>query len=205
MIRLLLADDHQMFREGVAAMLARESDLTIVAQTSNGAETVEAVRRQAPDIVLLDIEMPGLDGFDTMRQLRDRPELGILVLTMHKSSEFIRNILMAGASGYLHKDADRATLLEAIHSIYTTGSYHSAETARLLRQVGKKDPLESKISPRELEIIRLIADEHTTPEIAEALFISVHTVETHRQNILSKLGLKNTAGLVKYAIRRGLL
>lgn len=206
MIRLIIADDHQLFREGLISLLQEDPEIQICAQAANGKELLHLLEQHEADILLLDIEMPEMDGFDTMRTLKKmKSRIKILVLTMHKSPQFIKNILKGGASGYLQKDAGKRKLLEAIKTLYTKGSYYSPEIGKLLMESMKDDYTNTKISPRELEIIKHIADEFTTAEIADKLCISPHTVESHRQNILLKLGLKNSAGLVKYAIHKGLL
>lgn len=206
MIRLGIADDHTMFRQGLVSLLEEDTSIEIIGQAANGKEAIQLVQENSIDVLLLDIEMPEMDGFDTMRTLKKlRISTKVLVLTMHKSPQFIRNILHAGASGYLPKDAGKAKLLEAITAIHKTGTFYTPETGKLLMDNMRDGQKNSSISPRELEIIRLISDQCTTSEIAEKLFISTHTVESHRQNILLKLGLKNSAGLVKYAIQKGLL
>ena len=206
MIKIVIADDHKMFRQGLVSTLGNEADITIVGEASNGKEVLQLLKKEVPDVLLLDIEMPEMDGFDSMRALKkDKYRTKILVLTMHKSPEFIKNIIKAGASGYLEKDVGTKSLLEAIRTVHSTGTFYSPETSKLVLESMSDDYQSQQISPREKEIIKLIADQYTTAEIAEALFISKHTVESHRQNILLKLGLKNTAGLVKYAIQKGII
>ena len=206
MIRIALADDHTMFREGLVSLLSDGGDITVVAQASNGRELLEHLREKTVDVLILDIEMPKMDGFDTIRQLRKNSiETKILVLSMHSTPQFIRNIYKAGAHGYLPKDVGKKTLLEAIEEVYHKGKYHSKETMEIVMNDLKENQGTSGISEREKEIIKLIADGMTTNEIAEKLFLSRHTVESHRKNILLKLGLKNSTGLVKYAIHTGLI
>lgn len=206
MIRILIADDHKMFRQGLISMLAEEEEVEVIAEASNGTEVLQLLGEKEPDVLLLDIEMPEMDGFDTMRAIKKlKLPTRVLALTMHRSPEFIKNIIKAGASGYLKKDAGKATLMEAIKTVFSTGTFYSSETSKLVLESMSDNYSSSQISRRELEIIKLIADQYTTTEIAETLFISRHTVESHRQNILLKLGLKNTAGLVKYAIQKGLI
>jgi DNA-binding NarL/FixJ family response regulator len=206
MISIIIADDHKMFREGIVSLLVNESELEIIGQASNGEEVLNLFQQTIPDVLLLDIEMPKMDGFDTLRELKKlKLPTKILVLTMHKSAEFIKNILKAGASGYLQKDAGKETLVKAINVVIKTGTYYTPDTSKLILESFQEKQLNSQISPREKEIIKLLADGLTTKNIATKLFISPHTVETHRQNILLKLGLKNTAELVKYAIQKGLL
>jgi len=150
--------------------------------------------------------MPKMDGFDTLRELKkQKVNTKTLMLTMHKSAEFIKNIIKAGASGYLQKDAGKEILVKAINEVIEKGSYYTADISKLILESFQERHFNSQISPREKEIIMLLSDGFTTKKIATKLFISPHTVETHRQNILLKLGLKNTAELIKYAIQKGLL
>lgn len=206
MITIAIADDHKMFREGIVALFAIDTEISVIGEASNGIEVIELVKNKQPDVLLLDIEMPKMDGFDTLRALKKlKTNSKALVLTMHKSSEFIKNCIAAGASGYLPKDSGKDTLIKAIKTVAETGSYYSEETSKLVMESFKNNHQKNSISKREQEIITLIADGLTTKKIAAKLFISPHTVETHRQNILLKLGLKNAAELVKYAVQKGLL
>ncbi len=206
MIRVALADDHKMFREGLVSLLAQGDNIEIVAQANNGKELLNFIEDTPIDVLILDIEMPEMDGFDTMQKIKQLSvDLKILVLTMHSSPQFIKNIFKAGADGYLPKDVGKTRFLEAIEKVYQTGSYHSPETMKIVMDNLKEGTAPTAISPREKEIVKLIADGHTTQEIAEKLYLSKHTIESHRKNILLKLGLKNSAGLVKYAIHKGLI
>ena len=203
---ILIADDHQLFREGLVSLLINEKSLDIIGQASNGKEVLDFVKVSPPDVLLLDIEMPQMDGFDTLRALKKlRVPTKVLVLTMHKSAEFIKNILKAGASGYLQKDAGKETIVKAINEVVENGSYYNANTSKLILESFQEKNINCQISTREKDVIRLLADGLTTKKIATKLFISPHTVETHRQNILLKLGLKNTASLIKCAIQKGLI
>ncbi|MEO1033235.1 MAG: response regulator transcription factor [Bacteroidota bacterium] len=206
MIKVVIADDHTIFRQGLYALLDKEDRIELVGEAKDGKEVLEILAEHVVDVLLLDIEMPRMDGFDTMRALKkqkNKPK--ILVLTMHASPQFIKNIFANGADGYLPKDAEKAKLMEAINTVYTTGSYHTPDTVNIIMNTLKGNVPSTNISAREKEIIKLIADQYTTNEIAEKLFLSTHTVESHRKNILLKLGLKNTAGLVKYAVQKGLI
>ncbi|WP_422106585.1 response regulator [Winogradskyella sp.] len=206
MIKVVIADDHTIFRQGLYALLDKEDRIELVGEAKDGKEVLEILAEHAVDVLLLDIEMPRMDGFDTMRVLKkQKHKPKILVLTMHASPQFIKNIFANGADGYLPKDAEKAKLMEAINTVYTTGSYHTPDTVNIIMNTLKGNVPSTNISAREKEIIKLIADQYTTNEIAEKLFLSTHTVESHRKNILLKLGLKNTAGLVKYAIQKGLI
>jgi len=206
MTSILIADDHQMFREGLVSLLMDETNLEIIGQASNGKDVLAFIRIRPPDVLLLDIEMPIMDGFDTLRELKKlKAKTKVLVLTMHKSAAFIKNILKAGASGYLQKDAGKETLLKAINDVMLNGSYYTADTSKLILESFQEQNMNCQISSREKDVIRLLADGLTTKKIAIKLFISPHTVETHRQNILLKLGLKNTAALIKYVIQKGII
>ncbi len=206
MIRIAIADDHTVFREGLVSLLSEGNKVAIVAQANNGKEVLEILKNKAVDILILDIEMPEMDGFDTIREIKQsRIAVKVLVLTMHSSLQYIKNILKAGAHGYLPKDVDKTTLLNALDTIHRTGQFHSPETAKMIMDDLREDTHTTEISPREKEVIQLIADGYTTQEMAEKLFLSRHTIESHRKNILLKLGLKNSAGLVKYAIRKGIV
>ncbi len=206
MIRLVLADDHVMLRQGLVSLLNEQEEMQVVGEANNGNEVLNILNHQAIDVLLLDIEMPGMDGFDTLREIRKlKAPPKTLVLTMHKSPQFLKNIFSAGANGYLPKDSGKKILVEAISTLHASGSFHTPETMKMVMDGLKASKKPAGISKRETEIIQLIADQHTTSEIAEKLFLSTHTVESHRKNILLKLGLKNSAGLVKYAIHRGLI
>ena len=206
MIRLVLADDHVMLRQGLVSLLNEQDGMQVVGEANNGTEVLDILKNQTVDVLLLDIEMPGMDGFDTLREVRKlKTPPKTLVLTMHKSPQFLKNIFSAGANGYLPKDSGKKILVEAISTLFTSGSFHTPETMKLVMDGLKTSNKPAGISKREKEIIQLIADQHTTSEIAQKLFLSTHTVESHRKNILLKLGLKNSAGLVKYAIHRGLI
>jgi len=206
MIRVTIADDHKIFREGIVALFSNDNEIEIIGEASNGIETLQLVEQKSPDVLLLDIEMPELDGLETLKAIK---KLNIstktLVLSMHKSHQFIKNSFASGAVGYLQKDAGKELLKEAILSIAKTGTYYSEDIGKFIIEGFKNKSSDAPISKRELEIIKLISDGLTTKKIASQLFISPFTVETHRQNILLKLGLKNSAELVKYAINKGLL
>ncbi len=201
MIKVILADDHKIFREGVISLLKGVNDIKIIAEARDGLELLNLLKGLKPDVVLLDIEMPNKNGIDAAKEIAQTyPEIKIMVLSMHKQSAFIKQMLMAGASGYVQKDIGKEELIKAIHTIKKEGSYFTQEMSRIALLSLKDKKKEEQITGREREIIGLIVDQHTTEEIANLLNISKHTVESHRQNILLKLELKNTAGLVKYAI-----
>lgn len=204
MITLVIADDHKLFRQGMVAMLGKDKAIKVIGEALDGFEALDLLAELQPNVLLLDIEMPKVDGFEVLKKVKKLTlKTKILVLTMHSSAEFVKNIVKAGASGYLKKDSDKEVLLSAIKEVHHTGSYYPPETAHLVLQSLQERNKGELISPREKEVVTLIAEGLTTKEIAEKLFLSKHTIESHRQNILLKLDLKNSAELVRYAIKRG--
>lgn len=204
MISILIADDHKLFRLGIVSMLQKVRGMEVVGEAATGKEALEMVAMLQPDVVLLDIEMPEMDGFDVLKRLNEiSSPTKALILTMHKSAEFIKNVVKAGASGYLKKDSDIRTLEKAIYSIVRSGSYYPTEVAQLVLKSFQEQNAGTQVSSREKEVIKLIAEGLTTKQIAEKLYLSKYTIESHRQNILLKLSLKNSAELVRYALQRG--
>lgn len=210
-IRVLIADDHVVMREGISFLLEAEPDIQVVGQASDGQEAWEKARQLKPDIVLMDITMPGISGLEATRQLRAAlPETQVLVLTMHEGDEFFFRMLQAGASGYVLKGASSDELLNAIRAVYRGGVYlYPTMAKKLLTDYMSRPSTEQSsyddLTPREREILTLIAQGLTNREIAAKLVISVNTVGTHRQNIMEKLDLHNKSELIKYAIRKGLI
>src|SRR5262245_50163084 len=211
-IRILLADDHELIREGIKSLLASSESIVVVDETNTGEGVLEKVKSLPElDIVLLDINMPVLDGIETTKRLKQHhPEIGVIILTMYNRKEFIKNLVASGADGYVLKNSGKKSLIEAITSVASGEPYYGKEIVRTImstfkhRQDPEKMP-EIDLSEREKEVIRLIVRENSTEEIAEKLFISRHTVNTHRKSILSKLGVKNVAGIIKYAIQTGIV
>lgn len=208
----MIADDHRVFREGIVSILENTGEIRVVAQAQDGKEVMEKLRKARPELILMDISMGEAGGIETTRLVKEQyPEIKILVLSMHSESSYIVRMLEAGASGYLLKDAGSAELVNAIKAVAEGHTYFSSQvSATLVDQLVKgKKPPERKagvpLTRREIEVLRLIAEEYSNPEIADKLFISIRTVDTHRRNLLEKLGVKNTAGLVKYAIKHGLV
>ncbi len=210
-IRVLIADDHVVMREGISFLLEAEPDIQVVGQASDGQEAWEKARQLKPDIVLMDITMPGISGLEATRQLRAAlPETQVLVLTMHEGDEFFFRMLQAGASGYVLKGASSDELLNAIRAVYRGGVYlYPTMAKKLLTDYMSRPSTEQSsyddLTRREREILTLIAQGLTNREIAAKLVISVNTVGTHRQNIMEKLDLHNKSELIKYAIRKGLI
>jgi DNA-binding NarL/FixJ family response regulator len=212
-IRILIADDHAVFRSGLRALLEKETDITVVGETGDGLSTIEAVSRQEVDVLLLDISMPGLAGPQVAEaSLRQRPRLAIVVLTMHEDEYYLQELFKIGARAFVLKKSTGTDLLQAIRAAHRGEQYvDPALTEHIVSSyVGGRSQQKSAgrvdvLTPREREICTLLAFGHTNAEIAEKLSISERTVETHRTNILGKLGLKSRAELVRFAIDNGLL
>ena len=209
MIRIFIADDHVMFAEGVESLLVGEPDFTLVGKATTASETLRQVSADPPDVLLLDINLPDQSGLEVCKQLRtDLPDLKILVLSMLSEESYISAMLGLGAQGYVLKNTGKAELCHAIRTLSAGKTYFSKEVTDVVMRglmhhragaaVAKEPP---KISRREREVLHLIMDERTTPEIASQLFLSEKTVESHRAALLAKLGARNTAGLVKAALQ----
>lgn len=211
-IRVLVVDDHTLFRQGIVGLLASQPDVEIVGQAGNGREGIEAALAAAPDVVLMDIAMPGISGLDATRELKARaPDVEVLILTMHEREDYLFEALRAGASGYVLKGADVQDLLTALRSavrgeVYLLPSMTKRLVADYLRRArsGQDRQTYDGLTDREREILRLIAQGKTTNEIAAELVLSPHTVQSHRDHIMDKLGLHSKAALIKYALSRGL-
>ncbi len=209
-IRIVIADDHKMFLDGLCSLLEDEENLEIVDTAKNGNGVLQILSNTKIDLVITDISMPEMNGIALNNEIKKKhTQVKTLVLSMHKQSDLIAKLIKNGANGYLLKNADKKELLQAINSIMRGENYFSPEVKEAYMQSmfspKATRKAEAKLSRREKEVITLIAQEMTTNEIAEKLFISQHTVETHRKNILRKLDARNTAGLVKYAIQQGLV
>ena len=209
-IRVLIADDHTIVRSGVRLLLECQTDMEVVGEALTGDAAVEMAKTLQPDVVLMDISMPGLDGMEATRRIKEKsPLIGILVLTMHRSDEHFFAMLKAGASGYVLKAAETNELLSAIRSVARGEAFlYPAMAKRLMqdylsRTPAYDDPETSLLTPREREILRLIADGYTNREIAERLVLSPSTVHSHRNNLMRKLDLNTQHGLIQYARDRG--
>ena len=209
--RILIADDFTLVREGLKKVLDAKPDLEVVAEASDGAEAVDKALRNDVDLAILDISMPRMTGIQAAAELhRRKPELRIVILSMHDSEQLLFEALKAGASGYVLKSGADTDIVDAVRSAMLGQSflYPSAVTTLVRDYVdhgGHGDEQFDVLTPRELDVLKLIAEAHTNREIAELLFISVKTVERHRQNILGKLGMRDRVELTRYAIRRGLI
>jgi len=206
-MKILVADDHQMFTDGISYLI-KENGWQVTGIVNNGQQLLQMLKKnEMPDIVILDIEMPEVDGVQAAKIIKkEYPGLKILVLSMHDENEFVRQMLNIGVEGYILKDSGKKVLVEAIKTMENGEKYYGkkvTETFLSSFSAGKKRS--DDLSRREIDIISLIADEKTTGEIADQLFLSKYTVETHRKNILLKLGIKNSAGLIRYAMKNGLI
>lgn len=213
-IRVLLADDHTILRQGLRKILEADPSFEVVGEAGDGREAVKKAEALKPDVVVMDISMPILNGIEATRQIaKSLPKTKILILTVHENDQLATEILNAGATGYLLKDAASEELIAAIRAVYRGDSYLSPSIAkRVIAQYldfarGKVPPEEkfSDLTAREREILQLIAEGYSNKEIAQMLYISEKTVKTHRENIMRKLDLHSVAELVRYAIRRGII
>jgi two-component system response regulator NreC len=210
-ISVLIADDHTIVRSGVRMLLEAEPDIRVVGEALNGIEALELTESLQPDVVLMDITMPELDGLETTKQLKARfPHINVLVLTMHRSDEYFFEMLKAGASGYILKGAKTSELINAVHIVHRGEVFlYPSMTQKLVQgylQLADWDTeTEPSLSPREKEIFQLLAEGYSNKEIADELVISPSTVHSHRSNLMDKLGLNNRRELIQYARRRGLI
>jgi two-component system response regulator NreC len=208
-IRVLIADDHALFREGIRMILEAQPDIEIVGEAEDGQQVIEEARRVRPDVVVMDIAMPVMDGLQATRVLREElPGVRILALTMHEHRGYVLPMLTLGASGYVLKRAASTELVEAIRRVYANEAYLYPPVAKALLEEYRKEASShggGSLTERELEVLQLVTEGMTSQEIADRLFISVRTVETHRKHIMEKLGLHTPADLVKYALRQGLI
>ena len=208
-MKILLADDHAVILDGLMAMLEGEDDLEVVDGVLSGSEVMRKLEFQPrPDLLILDINMPDMDGIEVTMLVKEQyPEVKILILSMHSRTEFIKRLVGAGANGYILKNSGRAELLEAIREIRKGETYFSREIMKkgFSEQFQSGDKSSFELSDREKDIMREIANGLATKEIAEKLNISSHTVDSHRKNILTKLGARNTADITRHAIQMGIV
>lgn len=211
-ITLILADDHAVVRSGLRMLLDAQSDMRIIGEANNGREALELTRTLEPDVVLMDIMMPEMNGIEATRMITSEvPDTAVLALTMYEDEQYFFEMLKAGAAGYVPKRAAPDVLVSAIRTVNMGAMFIFPSMAkRLVQEYGKQGPVEvstvhDDLTPRELEVLVLIGDGLTNNEIGERLEISVKTVDRHRENIMRKLNLHNRIDLVKYAIREGLI
>ena len=213
MTRVLLVDDHPLFREGVRALLSAEPDIEVVGEAADGKQAIELAGKLSPDIIVMDLVMPGMNGLQAARQLHDKfPDIKVLILSMYDDDEYVCQILKAGASGYVLKRAASDDLLRAIREVEKGGSaLHPTVAAKLIKDyVRRAKSTEQRdsgsvLTARESEVLTLVAEGHTNQQIADMLGLGRKTVDTHRTNIMRKLDLHDVTALVKYALKRGLI
>ncbi len=209
--RILIADDHAIVRSGLKKVLDAKADLEVVVEAEDGADAVEKALKEDIHVAVLDVSMPRMTGIQAAAELQKRkPELRIVMLSMHDSEQFLFEALKAGASGYVLKSGADTDIVDAVRAAMRGDSFlYPSAVATLVRDYvehgGRGEAQFDVLTPRELEVLKLIAEAHTSKEIANLLFISIKTVERHRQNILDKLGMRDRVELTRYAIRRGLI
>ncbi|MBI2854999.1 MAG: response regulator transcription factor [Chloroflexi bacterium] len=212
-IRVLIADDHAIIRDGLRAILETQPDIEVVAEATEGQEAVEKTERFKPDIVIMDVTMPGVNGLEATRLIKsENPDVKILALTMHDNHQYFFQMLHAGASGYFIKGGSSAELVSAIKTVYQGEVFlYPSMAKKLLSDYVKKlrtgtdrDSTE-RLTDREREILKLVAEGRTNQEIADILVVSVNTVQTHRSHVMAKLGLHSRTELVKFAIKQGIV
>jgi two-component system response regulator NreC len=210
-IKVLLAEDHTIVRKGLRSLLDAETEIKVVGEAEDGRQAIEQVQRLLPDVVLMDITMPVLNGLEATRQIKKLfPQVKVLVLTVHSTEEYIFQILRAGASGYVVKQAAVSELVQAIQTVYQGDSFLSSSISRrVVEEYGRRaEAMEDKydkLTDREREVLQLVAEGRTNREIAQLLHVTVKTVEAHRAHVMDKLSLHSTAELTKYALRKGMV
>jgi NarL family two-component system response regulator LiaR len=212
-IRVLVVDDHTIVRDGISALLALTGDIEVVGEATNGYEAINVVRELHPDIVLMDIAMPIMGGLEATRRIsKEFPKTKVLVLTQHDDKEYVFPVIESGASGFISKAGASTELVMGIRSVYQGESYLTPSVAKLLvenyqQTTGKRldeDPY-NKLTERERDVLKLLAEGYSTQEIANLLVITPKTVEGHKTNLMAKLGIHNRIDLVKYALRKGII
>lgn len=212
-IRILLADDHTILRKGLRLLLEREPDFAVVSEAINGREAVDAVKRDLPDVVVMDIAMPTMNGIEaTKRICEERAKTAVIILSVHSDEAYVLRALKAGARGYLLKDSAEIDLIQAVRAVAAGKAYFSPAVSKILaddyvrqiRDQGVEDPFDL-LTARERELLQLIAELKATKEIAELLGLSPHTVDTHRGNLMQKLNIHSIPEVILYAVRRGVI
>lgn len=210
MLHILIADDHGIVRSGIRMLIDRQPGMRVVAEAEDGIQAVELAQTQRPDVAILDVSMPRMTGLQAARELRGRvPDTSVLLLSMHDDERYFFDAVEVGAAGYVLKRSADTDLIDAIQAVGRGEQFVSPVTERAAikewLESGREDRLEDPLTPRELDVVKLIAEAHTNKQIAQALHVSEKTVESHRANVLSKLGMRDRVELVRYAIRRGLV
>jgi two-component system, NarL family, response regulator NreC len=206
-VRILLADDHAVVRQGFRMILNQEPDLEVVGEAGNGRDAVRLVEELKPDLIIVDIAMPDMNGVEATRQIRQNsPQCQVLVLSMHRDAVYVRETLRCGASGYILKDSIDQDLLRAVRTVAAGESFLSPEVARTVLDdyQQSEDPFD-RLTAREREVLQMLAEGKVAKEIATALDVSVYTVDAHRGRIMKKLGLRSSTEIVRFAMRKGLI
>jgi DNA-binding NarL/FixJ family response regulator len=205
-VRILIADDHNIVRSGLKLLLDRQPDMTVVAEAEDGVEALEKVLAERPDLVILDVAMPRMTGLQATHEIKKQsPDTQVLILSMHDDERYLFEALRAGAAGYVLKRAADQDLVDAVRAAVRGEPFLNADAQQALIREFLERGEQPELTPREQEVVKLIAEAHTNKEIAEILHLSEKTVETHRGNVLQKLGMRDRVELVRYAIRQGLV
>jgi DNA-binding NarL/FixJ family response regulator len=210
MLHILIADDHGIVRSGIRMLIDRQQGMHVVAEAEDGIQAVELAQATKPDVAILDVSMPRMTGLQAAREIRARaPDTSVLLLSMHDDERYFFDAVDVGAAGYVLKRSADTDLIDAIQAVGRGEQFVSPVTERAVIKEwlagDREDRLEDPLTPRELDVVKLIAEAHTNKQIAQALHVSEKTVESHRANVLSKLGMRDRVELVRYAIRRGLV
>jgi DNA-binding NarL/FixJ family response regulator len=210
MTRVLLVDDHELVRQGISAMLASSGDITIVGNARSGREAIEVARKELPDIVLMDVRMPDMDGLEATRKIKEeRPRTAVIMLTMHDNPTYLRDAVRAGAAGYLLKDVSKDELVDAVRQVATGGAFIESQMLKgmlsEMKPTGQATPAAKNLTKREREILSLVAEGMSNREIAEKLVLSPETVKSHVAAILEKLNVSDRTQAAIYAVRNGLV
>jgi DNA-binding NarL/FixJ family response regulator len=213
LIRILLADDHTILRKGLRLLLERETDFAVISEASNGREAVDAVGRDTPDVVIMDIAMPSMNGIEATKRIsQDFPKTAVIILSVHSDEAYVLRALKSGARGYLLKDSAEIDLIQAVRAVAAGKAYFSPAVSKILaddyvrqmREQGTEDPYDL-LTARERELLQLIAELKATKDIAELLGLSPHTIDTHRSNLMQKLNIHSIPEVILYAVRRGVI
>lgn len=210
-IQIIIADDHSIIRDGISALLKGEKQIEVAGTAANGREVIELLRTISADIVIMDINMPHCNGLEATKIItKEFPDVKVIALTMYDQSDSVKTMVEAGAWGYLFKDSTREELIDAIETVFKGRKYFNNKIFELLlmnseNATEENETEKSILTIREKEVLKLIAAEMTSQQIADKLFLSIKTVNAHRRNLIQKAGVKNTAGLVKYALEQGLI
>lgn len=213
--KVLIADDHEVVRDGLKNILHSSGTMMVIGEANDGNEAIGLYDKLRPDIVIMDISMPNMNGIEATKKITDRfPDAKILILTMHDNQEYLNQVIRCGAHGFVLKNTDKDELLDAVRTVAEGDKFFSKDISKMMienyiraAQENERPSANKEIplTKREIEILKQIAEGHSNQEIANLLFISYNTVDTHRKNIMHKLSIKNTAGLVRYAIEKGLI